>query len=74
MTKKQIDDFLGMGEIIKDQTAEIERLGELLWQEAGNRVEIERLRTALREIEQWDSHTSLSEPRLIARRALEPKP
>jgi hypothetical protein len=43
-------DFLGMGEIIKSQTAELERLRELLWQEAGNRVEIERLRAALQQI------------------------
>lgn len=36
--------------IVTEAADEIEWLQELLWQEAGNRVEIERLRAALRAI------------------------
>ena len=34
-------------ELLREAANEIERLEELLWQEAGNRVEIERLRAEL---------------------------
>jgi multidrug resistance efflux pump len=59
---------------------EIERLQELLWQEAGNRVETERLRAALQRLitdyEDVPDPTDADGQAVFedARRALEPKP